>query len=589
MMWLNLSKDGRLVPVAARRVAGSNEVALYVSNEPTRFVRFSRAGASPVTVPSSWLTRAEQWAIPAAEPGGELLAFIQAAQVMPTHYRIEGPASRTLVQRRTSFLSLRGLPPGGYSIQPVYAGGLPGKKVTAAVVNEGSSLATMKPENVGTAAASLAPSICADVRSVAVERVTAQSRREPRGTTPRAVAVTTPTRSCSATISGLEPGAYRALGLGEHGSVGEQEFEVMPQGVSAVEIGEYAARVSGSVTVNNRPAAHSFVRFQRMGNPIPLTHDARTDEDGRYAIHLNRPGRYLLALLDVLGMPVPGQRTGLEVVIGENSFDWPVVGGTLRIRLSGWDGHTPTRVLVRRLVDGNVGALAERTDNDQPVVVRSGALSRLLTASDPNPVTLSGVGFGFWHVQASQVNGRCSSGKKVFLGEHDPDKEVNLTLVENTARVAVVDEAGQPIREARPSAPIQELSPGTYSLRGLAPGSTLMVRAPGFASACRVVPAEGSVEVVLESGFPIELLFAGEALSRPPGLVVGLANSDCPVPLSALEYQPVGTLSEAGARFRFPHFPTSGVPRFAWRQGGESQLLEIPPNGPIVLLAPHIR
>ncbi len=81
--WLEAQADGSFATLANRRIALREGTEIAVAASPTRFVRFARFGASPVTVASADLLTGSPWNLPKAVVGGELLVHLLDAPIAP--------------------------------------------------------------------------------------------------------------------------------------------------------------------------------------------------------------------------------------------------------------------------------------------------------------------------------------------------------------------------------------------------------------------------------------------------------------------------------------------------------------------------
>jgi hypothetical protein len=171
--------------------------------------------------------------------------------------------------------------------------------------------------------------------------------------------------------------------------------------------------------------------------------------------------------------------------------------------------------------------------------------------------------YGTYEVFASQGS-FASDITSVVIDEDRPDATVDLTLDENRATLTLRDDGGQPVPNARfyfliPQPP--EVSPGVYELRGVAPGTTLRVRATSgmLVPVCRVAPRNQSMDVVMTTGRAVTLQFSEQikSLDNQGGYLTGLPGSDCPVPLSDFASTPLGTPTPDSSRFLISNFPPS--------------------------------
>jgi hypothetical protein len=254
---------------------------------------------------------------------------------------------------------------------------------------------------------------------------------------------------------------------------------------------------------------------------------------------LDRPGEYRVMLHDESKHEMRRAR----VAAGDNTVDFTIKrGGTLRARV------------LNPQDDGNISV--EIRGKDGSKLISSKALN-----GGAKEAKWAALDFGAYEVFARQGS-FASDIKAVVIDEKQSEAAVELTLDENRATLTLRDDAGQPVPEARfyfliPQPP--QVSPGVYELRGIAPGSTLRMRATSgvLVPACRVVPRNESMDVVMTTGRAVTLQFSEpiKSLGDQAGYLTGLAGSDCPVPLTDFASTPLTPNAPNSSHFLISNFP----------------------------------
>ncbi len=111
--WITFTPRERGVPVVARRTFETGgRVRLWVAASESRYLRFMRPGLSPVTVAATELVAVAPpgWRLPDTPPGGEFIARIEPAEVVPERYQLRGPRAVDL-RPKDDVIAARGLPP----------------------------------------------------------------------------------------------------------------------------------------------------------------------------------------------------------------------------------------------------------------------------------------------------------------------------------------------------------------------------------------------------------------------------------------------------------------------------------------------
>jgi hypothetical protein len=537
--WLRLSASGLVTVTARRSTVLGGALRVSVAALAQRLIRFARVGASPVTISANDLLANTTWTLPAPEPGGELFGVVDAAQVLPTKYRLLGPSAKDLDRAGRYSIAIQGLQPGVYSLEPVYEGGLTGQPVPVTIQSEQSTTIVLRPALVGAALITADPAVCAIGTEFLLERILAPE--DAAGITRELTTRTVEVAGCKWTIGGLVTGSYQASLRVATGSGGSQEFKIAPQQIRSVTIVAPTVVVSGRVTINDVPAADKVVEFTRDGGNGFVR--AITDEGGSYALTLDRSGEYLAVLYDGTLLP---RRRSMQLSEGFNTLDWSIADSAtaLIIQVSGMRGEVETSVDVRS--DAPTRIFASKSLN-----------------GDAREVVFGGLPIGEYYVSAHQ--GSLTSGTHVVAIDSDTRRaKVDLTLDENLSVLTLSDEIGNVIREAHfrvfPNSIPNETGPGIYSLIGVPPGSQLRVQGgAGLVPICRLVPKNGDVDVVFRKGRPVILEFPTSNMNQvdaTSGSLLETDGSDCPVPLLDFQASLMSTQGPKGSSFAVQNFPT---------------------------------
>lgn len=564
--WLELTPAGEVRVTEARTARVNASLLVPVVEDASRFVRFSRPGASPVTVPAADLLREPQWTLPDPRPGGELAAFIEPAPVLPTSYRLSGPTPVTIDATGRSFVSAVGLPEGAYELLPMYQGDILGEKAQVSIAHATSTTILRKAADVGGAVVTAGPGVCAPDSFFMIRRLFLASLAG----IPSFNSETSPdNRGCTWAVGGLLPGRYEATLSGAQHST-RIEFDVVTQIVTPVALPAPSVIVSGRVTYNGRPMVRASLQWALGGTGVGTA----TDANGEYRGTLAAPGEYVVMLSSE---PVTSAVTRVVLAEGPNTFDWALTGGALTIRVHGWNQASPVSIDVRSA--NSVGSHTLKP-GDEPVV--ENAEYKL----------------GTYVVSAYQegVDLLTRQKKTVTLDERNPEQTVDLDLVPGRVRLILRDAAGRPIAGARVRdlsrtgfdfarmGFLDEIEPGTFRLDGIDAGAVLQIKPPsGWAPACRTMPAADTLEVTLARGrrADVQLPPGEDYLTSRLGALVELEGSDCPVALTEFSSRKVPTPPGQPARYVLEDFPTART--LVLEIDGRREQIAAPEGGPIVL------
>jgi hypothetical protein len=562
--WLRIAPDGQVTRLATRSFDSPKFVLSVAKN--LRLLRFRGPGFSPLTIDLPSLS-ADGIVLPITRPGGEFVGLVEASRVQPSSLRLLGPTQVELDRRDRSVVTSQGLFAGSYSVVPVYRGGLIGEPIAFEIASDQSTFVLLKAANVGELRASVPGENCnRDFELRVVRTETGELRNS---IIESEIARVTDDGQCRWAVAGLKPGAYR-VEVALHGRPYGRSpvVSVEPQRVSIARLEWASARVSGQVRLHTAPLAGAELEFTPEGSPLPGS-STTTAPDGRFAILLQTPGRYNVQLRH----PDTAKNTrDLQINAGDNFFDWALYGGTLTIRIEGAVGNAPVTIHMD----------SRRTSS--PDSIERGTSSSIV-------VTRQGLEFGTYHISAEQEDGLQSGIKQVVISRDKPHAAVTLLLRSTSALLTLTDHAGRPIRDAAvlpllPSNPfivarprLKERDPGVFDLTGLSPGMSLLIRVDGFASGCRLVPADGAVNMVLDTGRAVHFqLPTSVSFTMIRAFTIeGIPNSDCPIPLT--QFRP--SFDEQSGMVRMTNFPS--IERVVFRNTGARYDAIVPSVGQLIL------
>ena len=578
--WLDMPLAGPAATRATRRLVLGTSTTLYVSRNADRMLRLSRAGTSPITVPAAALTTGRPWKLPRFAEGGELFARRKPAVVSPDVYRLTGPRSEDLKASDYATVGRPGLPPGTYQLLPSYRGGIVGNAIPLRIVEGWSTALILPTERVGAVDAGADPEVCGKASEFRLERRTSTTAGDTSAITTRPVS-RQPVGDCFPSVRGLPPGMYRASFANEQGAIATRDVQVHAQEIARVFFARAQATVSGHVLLNDRPLAGVIVELRPAGNLVAQPFVGETDGAGQYNLDVDLPGSYD-ARLRAHGAPMLGRGKTVAVREGANSCDWELTGGTLTLTLKGWD-RTKTVSIYLNATGSSSGG-------------RDKGSGMFLRGDEELPIRIPGLPFGTYRARANESGGGVSSIRSVTLSNAHPEGTIDLDLVDNNAILAVVDEAGQPVPGSRlrwgslGTPPGEEVEPGRFSLKNVAVGAELRVRADGLVPACRVAAtAAGELQVTLRTGRPAHVWFSRPYSGVPPGALLGLPGSDCPVLLGEFNYHVVPEADPSSAHLVFDNFPDPGGLVFVWRADNSRPPIVTEPDGSVRITLPPPR
>jgi hypothetical protein len=513
--WHSFGADANWTSQATRLLPPPAKPFIEASFIASRIIRVVRPGASPVSIPTVWLRDSRVWELPSAVAGGEVLIAVEDVPIKPGEFQIT-PLGRTakFVQ---DFAVLTGLPPGEYTLVPVYAGGIVGQSARFEIRSEETTPIYLKATNVGGAQIFHEAGSCSSAEVLTLSKAVTLDAPARKAVELVPVITQPSTPTCDWTVAGLQPGNYRATVYANDQTLASAEFDVQVQQFATVRLAQPIVSAFGRLTLNGEPAAQRTIEFFQTGSSSRIS--ATTDADGNYRVFMSKPGEYLMA--------VRGWSQTRKVVVrkDETQLDWAVTGGILTVTVNGMVEESHIEI---------------RRANPDTLIWRE--LPREAVRH-----SFEGIPFGTFDVIARSKN-RSSKQVSVTLSMNDPEKEIILDLHTNRSFLALRAHNGTAIGGAKFSRLFphpQEVTAGIYSLEGVAPGTELRIKPPApWAPICIVAPENRDREVVLEEGARalLELIgFERWELGSDLGRISGVRTSDCSVAFADFAIQLIST------------------------------------------------
>lgn len=549
--WLSFAPGSRLAIVATRRVTPDNSIRLQVADLDQRFLRFSRPGDSPVTVPARVLVRASgRWTLPTRMAGGELIARVEGAPIVPIRYELRGPKQVDL-EALDGLVALRGLPAGQYQLTAVYAGDIRASAARVTIVDGRSTGFFILKEAVGGIHASADDQVCRLATSLSLSAIS-KVARDGQTTTGRSERIGVDLRGgCTQIAEGLRPGLYEVAYMAGGRVLSSRQVPVASQLTSAVRLSLDPVRVYGQVLLNGRPADAVSLSFRGESPEADDTGvTAETDGGGFYEAFLPAAGSYLVSFQQRGTTLLAGDRVK-DFVSGDNAVDWTLDAAAFSLVVEGWDRAEPLTVSVNRVSLGEAG-LVGTTLKIEP--------------GEAMPVVVPGVAPSRYRVEVRERYDSATSmvdkvGSVLVDVEKGPSRRVVVVRLASSERsLTLLDQSGNPVVGASvlvgDGDRLAEPEPGRYSLSNVTPGTHLTIFARGFAPACRLAPdAASDLAVRLEEGTPAVIEFVSpRTFKRPPGQLTW-PSAPCPIPVYRLDHVAVASTSGTSSLFRFVSFP----------------------------------
>lgn len=532
------------------RVIAAREITVGVRPlvfEQGRLLRVYRGHFSPVTL---YVVPGQQADAGLPMAGGELFGRIAKKRVNPERIRLDGSAAIDLPLDGAGRFARAGLTSGEYRVIPMYAGGVEGAPQVVRIRDgESTELYGLASEDVGGIVLSVANEICTPENGLLLTRYETSLRSVKLKTAVRQQLA----EGCEWRFEGLVPGRYEALIRGAASDVrAAHDFQIVADQLEWAHITEPAVIIEGRVRLGDRPAAGVTLQFQKTDRSS-RSWVATTGADGTYHAATDRPGFYVLELRAARYLGSHGRRVALQP--GTNRIDLDLPASRLAVRLERADGRSfdePVQVHLR----------------GETIPPRSG----FVLPTEEHEIEFLGLPNGTYVVTADSPSGLIAERPgQVMLSEGAPDASVALRLALRQGELRLVWDDGSPVQAARVQSNMRVLdeeAPGQYALRSAAPGSELLISAPGAVPVCHVLaPAEiDSATIVMTRGQHAAELRFTPRIPFPIGVFDGLPGSNCPVPITLMSLQAEETTESTIVRVlglpagRFSFRPTRVTP-----------------------------
>jgi hypothetical protein len=494
---------------------------------PTRMavVRLHPKDASPVSFVLSAGTASTALKVPALATGGEVFGVLQRREFLPEALDLTSASGqRRVVPDGRGVFSAGGLIPGEYTLAPRYRGGVLGIQQTL-VVRRGET-------------SELLPLPLPETGAVSIEVAADACARAPRLTlsdaASRPVVVQQIHRSqCRQEIEGLAQGAYEAS-LSQEVEVGgtrvltQARFDVANGRRAAVSLAPVVSVFGQARLGQGHAMAGITVEFGSGGRRW----QTQTDENGDYALTLERPGEYGISVGHVPGVPdIVFSRT---LTLGRQRADLELGEAAVYVRVTAEDGGASAGAVEVALNASN----GRRIEGSWPF--KEGTVARFV-----------GITYDEYRVTATTASGLSSQHVAVArVAADSPFAEVELVLGSHAGSVRVVDASNRPLAGARgqtAAIPLKEVSAGVFSLAGVALGEALRVQAPGYVPRCHTLQ-DGDLpdlSLVLEPVTDHITLHIEASVNWESATITGLPDADCAIGIDAFDLQARAARDEA--------------------------------------------
>jgi hypothetical protein len=259
---------------------------------------------------------------------------------------------------------------------------------------------------------------------------------------------------------------------------------------------------------------------------------ATTDENGDYALTLERPGDYRIAVGGAPGVPAIAFSRALA--FGPQRADLELGDAAVYVHVAKEDAVVPGETVQVALNASN----GRRIEGSWPF--DEGTVARFV-----------GIGYDEYRVTATTASGLSSQqAATVRVSAESPFAEVELALGSHAGTVHVVDGSNRPLAGGRgqtAALPLKEVSAGVFSLSGVAVGEALRLQAPGHVPKCHTLQ-DGDLpdfSLVLEPVTEHITLHIQSGVSWESATITGLPDTDCPIGIDAFDLQANMTRDEA--------------------------------------------
>ena len=322
-------------------------------------------------------------------------------------------------------------------------------------------------------------------------------------------------------IPGLRPGAY-LLRFGTPDTPEGAPIEVTVELQKTTEVSPRLSaasseiRLSGLVSYNGAPMPNQALEV--VNTKTDQTETTMTDGRGRYSIVLPEEGEYTVKVVSTYDF---GQAEAtIKVGPGGTQLDVDVAGAT--VRLAFLVSGAPPQSDVEFIIEG-----PQRF---------SGIVTDFSKATD-----LFGIPLGTYTVRASMEPNYVSNAVPLVIDERPGIRSLSLDLTAQSATLKVLDAGGDGAAGARARAGTDILRSdgnGVFNVDRIAPGTTIIVRAPGMAPACVVLQAGIENIITLYSDVaPLRIQYEFTTVRVPPGRIRLKDSGACTVPLEDFEWR----------------------------------------------------
>jgi len=464
--------------------------------------------------------------LPNAAHGGEVFFVLPESQrVRPLRYQLKGPQDLDITIEHST-VEAAGLLEGDYELVGMYEGGIK-REVIKVSVRPGESVVRQLPvAMVGGAIGQLGPVMC----SVA-DKLRLYGPPE-SGKVPLLTELDV-RPDCSATVSGLRPGAYMLAARGQQGDVSSKQLTVAAGVLSRTEFQEPVAAMSGIVSLVDRPLSNTPLEIASSLGPGDLRWAVRTDSAGAYRVALMSTGPHTMSLQPA-GTSLGPQQT-VDIRAGDQIVDWRVSGAAFQIEFEGWDG-TPATITMTR----------------QPSSLASQAMTNVqVSRSSDLPLKVEVVPFGEYRFSARTSSGLSTTTHLSNLSAEKPYERVRLDFRRRSGTLLVSDESGTNLTNATVGAAGRRIEPfgaGLFDLTGVSAGQEIQVSAAGYARTC-VVRNESDAPLTVRLQRGQTVFVAKQDADLLTGRLFGVPGSSCAVNMFSFQPRPNGD------RFEISSFP----------------------------------